>query len=69
MPMTTLQSTPQLPGLGRIASIRTKFVVFFSLILILTSSALSWYFIEVKTRFDDREPQSIGHDSPHQRGE
>jgi signal transduction histidine kinase len=33
---------------GKIASIRTKFVVFFSLILILTSSALSWYFIEVR---------------------
>jgi len=46
MPTTTLQSIPQLSGRGKIASIRTKFVVFFSLILILTSSALSWYFIE-----------------------
>ena len=33
---------------GKLASIRTKFVVFFSLILILTSSALSWYFIEAR---------------------
>jgi signal transduction histidine kinase len=48
MPMTSPQSTPQLSGLGKLASIRTKFVVFFSLILILTSSALSWYFIEVR---------------------
>src|SRR6476660_906180 len=46
MPTTSLQSIPQLSGRGKIASIRTKFVVFFSLILILTSSALSWYFIE-----------------------
>ena len=37
MPMATLQSIPQLSGRGKIASIRTKFVVFFSLILILTS--------------------------------
>jgi len=48
MPMTSPQSTLQLSGLGKLASIRTKFVVFFSLILILTSSALSWYFIEVR---------------------
>jgi len=48
MPMTSLPSTPQPSGLGKFASIRTKFVVFFSLILILTSSALSWYFIEVR---------------------
>ena len=31
-----------------LASLRTKFVVFFSLILILTCSTLSWYFIEVR---------------------
>ena len=52
MPMTKLKS-PRIDPFsivagGKIASIRTKFVVFFSLILILTSSALSWYFIEVR---------------------
>ncbi|HTL62445.1 MAG TPA: ATP-binding protein [Nitrospira sp.] len=49
--MTTLSQTPRdaspLTG-GKIASLRTKFVVFFSLILILTCSTLSWYFIEVR---------------------
>jgi two-component system, sensor histidine kinase and response regulator len=52
MPHTALQSTridpAHLAAGGPFASIRTKFVVFFSLILILTSSALSWYFIEVR---------------------
>ncbi len=33
---------------GRFISLRTKFVVFFSLIIILTCSALSWYFIQNK---------------------
>jgi signal transduction histidine kinase len=33
---------------GKISSLRTKFVVFFSLILILTCSTLSWYFIEAR---------------------
>ena len=32
----------------RFVSLRTKFVVFFSLILILTCSTLSWYFIETR---------------------
>ena len=33
-------------GFGKVASLRTKFVLFFSLILILSGSTLSWYFIE-----------------------
>src|SRR5215467_6669753 len=33
-------------GLDKLASLRTKFVLFFSLILILSGSTLSWYFIE-----------------------
>src|SRR3982751_6023988 len=34
-------------GVGlRFVSLRTKFIVFFAIILILTCSALSWYFIE-----------------------
>jgi signal transduction histidine kinase/HAMP domain-containing protein len=32
----------------RFVSLRTKFVAFFSLILILTCSALSWYFVETR---------------------
>src|SRR6476620_6758950 len=49
--MTTLSQTQKDPAPltgGKIASLRTKFVVFFSLILILTCSTLSWYFIEVR---------------------
>jgi signal transduction histidine kinase len=37
------------PGVpGRFISLRRKFVVFFSLIIVLTCSALSWYFIHNK---------------------
>ena len=35
-------------GLGMLASLRTKFVLFFSLILIVATSILTWYFIESK---------------------
>lgn len=35
-------------GLGRFISLRTKFVVFFSLIIILTCSGMSWYFVHTK---------------------
>src|SRR5688500_13012375 len=35
-------------GHHKLSSLRTKFVVFFSLILILTCSILSWYFFEVR---------------------
>ena len=35
-------------GPGRFVSLRTKFVVFFSLIIILTCSGMSWYFIQSK---------------------
>lgn len=35
-------------GPGRFVSLRTKFVVFFSLIIILTCSGMSWYFIHSK---------------------
>lgn len=35
-------------GLRKLASLRTKFVLFFSLILILACSTLSWHFIEAK---------------------
>ncbi|MEX5218042.1 MAG: ATP-binding protein [Nitrospira sp.] len=39
---------PPIIGAGRFISLRTKFVVFFSLIIVLTCSALSWYFIQNK---------------------
>ena len=52
MPNAALQSArfepSPLAGRGKISSLRTKFVVFFSLILILTSSTLSWYFIQAR---------------------
>ncbi len=38
--------TPGKPA--RFVALRTKFVVFFSLILIMTCSSLSWYFIETR---------------------
>ena len=41
-------SQPPPAGPGRFISLRTKFVVFFSLIIVLTCAALSWYFIENK---------------------
>jgi Signal transduction histidine kinase len=44
----TRRDTSQVNGARTLSSLRTKFVVFFSLILILTCSTLSWYFIEVR---------------------
>ena len=43
-------TTPALSrvGLDRFVSLRTKFVVFFSMIIILTCSGMSWYFIYTK---------------------
>ena len=49
MPMTALRSQPDsmhTGGLRKFSSLRTKFVLFFSLILILSGTILSWYFIE-----------------------
>ena len=51
--MTTSQlpvtlPNPTSPARHRFVSLRTKFVIFFSLILILTCSALSWYFIQTR---------------------
>ena len=47
---TLLQSPPPPPGAPTklFISLRTKFVVFFSLILVLTCSTLSWYFVEIR---------------------
>ena len=46
--MKTLTTGTHADKNGKLSSLRTKFVVFFSLILILTCSTLSWYFIEVR---------------------
>src|SRR5690349_18687886 len=43
-----LMSRPPRVGAGRFISLRTKFVVFFSLIIVLTCASLSWYFIQNK---------------------
>ncbi|MDO9120000.1 MAG: ATP-binding protein [Nitrospira sp.] len=46
----SLQSPTPPPGAPTrpFVSLRTKFVVFFSLILVLTCSTLSWYFVEIR---------------------
>src|SRR5215510_11809352 len=51
MPMTALRTqhtidTMRTGALRKFSSLRTKFVLFFSLILILSGTTLSWYFIE-----------------------
>jgi signal transduction histidine kinase len=44
----------------RFVSLRTKFVAFFSLILILTCSALSWYFVETRREAMTEHLQQVG---------
>ncbi|MBA5863923.1 MAG: GAF domain-containing protein [Nitrospira sp. CR1.1] len=58
---THLAAPPFLPnGLKRFVSLRTKFVVFFSLIIILTCSAMSWYFIHSKRVAMTERVQDLG---------
>lgn len=47
-------------GLGRFISLRTKFVVFFSLIIILTCSGMSWFFIHTKRLAMTERVQDLG---------
>jgi len=47
-------------GLGRFISLRTKFVVFFSLIIILTCSGMSWYFVHSKRIAMTERVQDLG---------
>lgn len=47
-------------GPGRFISLRTKFVVFFSLIIILTCSGMSWYFIHSKRIAMTERVQDLG---------
>jgi signal transduction histidine kinase len=58
---TRLAAPPFLPeGLKRFVSLRTKFVVFFSLIIILTCSGMSWYFIHSKRLAMTERVQGLG---------
>ena len=45
--MKPIDASPPMPLLpGRVLGLRTKFVLFFSFILVIACSALSWYYIE-----------------------
>ncbi len=64
-PVNNLTLPPTAPpflssGPGRFISLRTKFVVFFSLILILTCSGMSWYFIHSKRVAMTERVQDLG---------
>lgn len=48
------------PASLRFVSLRTKFVAFFSLILILTCSSLSWYFVETRREAMTDNLQRLG---------
>lgn len=48
------------PGQGRFISLRTKFGVFLSLIIIVTCSTLSWYFIQNKREAMTQRLMDIG---------
>src|SRR6185295_12258687 len=54
---------PMAPGplpADRFLSLRTKFVLFFSLILIIACSSLSWYFIENRRQAMDDSLRELG---------
>jgi len=48
------------PASHRFISLRTKFVAFFGLILVLTISALSWYFVETRREAMTDNLQALG---------
>lgn len=62
MDMARLQEEQQFEsrGMARFFSLRLKFMVFFSLILILTCSSLSWYFIETRSTAMSESLQELG---------
>jgi two-component system, sensor histidine kinase and response regulator len=62
MRSTTLQEgrNPGSGTTGRFFSLRLKFVVFFSLILIMTCSSLSWYFIETRRKAMTDKLEELG---------
>ncbi|MBU6432245.1 MAG: hypothetical protein KJS98_02875, partial [Nitrospirae bacterium] len=45
---------------NRFLSLRTKFVLFFSLILVITCSTLSWYFVEKRREAMTDNLQQLG---------
>ena len=54
-------SPPYLPERSRtFISLRTKFVVFFSLILVLTCAGMSWYFIHSKRLAMTEQVRNLG---------
>lgn len=58
---TRLAAPPFLPeGLKRFVSLKKKFVGFFSLIIILTCSGMSWYFIHSKRLAMTERVQGLG---------
>ena len=56
---TTLQSSQSRPTV-RLFGLRMKFVVFFGLILIMTCSSLSWYFIETRRMVMTEHLEELG---------
>ena len=48
------------PASRRFISLRTKFVAFFSLILVVTISALSWYFVETRRQAMNDNLKELG---------
>lgn len=62
MSSTTLQEgrNPESKPTARFFGLRIKFVVFFSLILIMTCSSLSWYFIETRRKAMTDKLEELG---------
>ena len=59
---TTIQErpNPESRPTGRFFSLRMKFVVLFSLILVMTCSSLSWYFIETRRQAMTNHLEELG---------
>ena len=53
---------------ARNLGLRAKFVLFFSLILVIACSTLSWYYVVERREAMARQPPATGNDSPHERG-
>ena len=58
-PPEDLMAPLSLPG-NRFLSLRTKFVLFFSFILVITCSTLSWYFVEKRREAMTDNLQQLG---------
>jgi len=62
MSSTTLQEgrNPESRPTGRFVGLRIKFVILFSLILIMTCSSLSWYFVETRRKVMTDHLEELG---------